>query len=178
MQLSVCDKFGLPILSDAGTVEVYVLAQRPDVENKIRDEVDTIMGERQEITLADVNQLRYVDAVVKEVLRLYPPIAQTVRSAVHDDVVCGVQIPAGVTLAIVPALLHRLPEYWERPDEFWPERWYDNTLRHNPAYIPFLSTSCSACAAGAGAGQCVYASQLTSSHLKFVCHPQLDLVHA
>jgi cytochrome P450 len=120
---------------------IYALSFRPDIEHKLREEIESVMGDRQEITVQDVEKMEYMNCFSKEVLRLYPPAAITVREAVSDDVINGVKVPAGASVVIFPAVMHRLEQYWDKPDEFIPERWFDKTLNNNPAYIPFLSTS-------------------------------------
>lgn len=98
------------------------------------------MGNREDVTIQDIEKMEYMNCFVKEVLRLYPPAAITVRQAVEDDTVCGVHIPKGVLVVIFPAVMHRLEQYWDKPDEFIPERWLDKAVNNNPAYIPFLGS--------------------------------------
>ena len=72
-------------------------------------------------------------------MRLYPPAWIFDRQAVADDEVRGYRIPAGATVMISPYVLHRHPDFWERPDEFDPERFSPEGSAGRPryAYFPF-----------------------------------------
>jgi cytochrome P450 len=60
--------------------------------------------------------------VIAETMRLYPPAWTIERDSISADVVAGVPVPAGSTLAIPPYLIHRHPEYWPDPAGFDPAR--------------------------------------------------------
>lgn len=119
---------------------IYALSFRSDIETKLRAEIEEVMGDREDITVQDVEKMEYMNCFVKEVLRLYPPAAITVRETMSDDVVSGVKLPKGTLVCIFPAVMHRLEQYWDKPDDFIPERWMDKAMNNNPAYIPFLRT--------------------------------------
>jgi enediyne biosynthesis protein E7 len=76
---------------------------------------------------------------VEEAIRLYPPVWMLTRRAVHDDDVNGYHVPAGADVLICPYVLHRHPGFWERPEEFDPERFQPALTASRPryAYIPF-----------------------------------------
>jgi cytochrome P450 len=116
----------------------YLLAQSADAYAKLLEEVDRVLGERAP-TAADLAQLRYVDWVMKESLRLYPPAYGVVREAIKDCKIGGYPIPAGATLAMFQLVVHRDPRYFERPNEFMPERWANDFEKRLPkcAYFPF-----------------------------------------
>ena len=116
----------------------HLLSQHPEVQEKVYEEVHNFLGDR-EPTFEDIPQLRLVDAVIKESLRLYPPAYGIVRQAVKDCQIGGYTVPAGASLAIFPWSVHRDPRYFERPEEFLPERWADGLAKRLPrcAYIPF-----------------------------------------
>jgi cytochrome P450 len=77
--------------------------------------------------------------VVDETLRLYPPLWIYSRPAGEDDVIGGYQIRKGVFVLIIPYVTHRHPEFWERPEDFDPERFAPERAadRHPYAYIAF-----------------------------------------
>ncbi len=116
----------------------YLLAQHPEAEAKLFEEVDRVLAGRAP-TVQDIPRLRYVDWVMKESLRLYPPAYGVVREAVHDCEIGGYDIPAGATLAMFQWVVHRDPRFFDRPDEFIPERWANEFERRLPrcAYFPF-----------------------------------------
>jgi cytochrome P450 len=116
----------------------YLLAQHPEVQEQLCTEVKRAVGPRGP-TYQDLTHLSYVDWVVKESLRLYPPAYGVLRQAVKACEVGGYPIPAGATLAMFQWVVHRDPRFYDRPTEFIPERWADNLVRRLPrcAYFPF-----------------------------------------
>jgi cytochrome P450 len=99
-------------------------------------------------TAADVPSLPFTRAVVSETLRLYPPAYLVNRAVRADDVVCGVRVHRGGSIVLSPLVLHRHPAYWERPDEFLPERWLDGEAEKRRPRFTFIPFS-------AGPRQCI-----------------------
>ncbi len=116
----------------------YLLSQHPEAEARLYEEIQHVLGERTP-TIEDIPNLPYVDAVIKESLRLYPPAYGVVRQALKSCVLGGFTIPAGATVAIFQWVVHRDARYFERPSEFLPERWLDGLAKDLPrcAYFPF-----------------------------------------
>ena len=81
----------------------------------------------------------YVEQVLQEALRLYPPVWLFSRRAVQDDTLGGYHVPAGTDIFICPYLLHRDPAQWEHPEAFLPARFMPDAAagRHRFAYLPF-----------------------------------------
>jgi cytochrome P450 len=117
---------------------LYLLGRHPEVLQRAQDEVDRIMG-RQPPDLDGVNQLKYLDGVIKEVLRLYPPIHIGNRRAAKELEFQGYRIPAGQRVVYSIYLTHRMPEYWPDPQRFDPMRFEAEPSRLRPhyAYLPF-----------------------------------------
>ena len=116
----------------------YLLSQVPEVEAKLHQELDSVLGGRLP-TLADVPKLVYAKAVFEEAMRLYPPVPILPREALRDENFRGVRIPRGSLVFIVPWLLHRHKKLWDKPDHFIPERFLpENASQISKfAYIPF-----------------------------------------
>lgn len=116
----------------------HLLAQHPAAAERLFQETWQVLEGRAP-TFEDIPRLRYVDWVIKESLRLYPPAYGVVRQPIKDCEIGGYKIPAGSTLAIFPWSVHRDPRYFERPEEFRPERWADGFEKTLPrcAYFPF-----------------------------------------
>jgi cytochrome P450 len=116
----------------------YLLSKYPTVERELRAEITSVLGGRTP-TMADLPRLTLIDQVVKESMRLYPPVWMIARSPVADDVIGGYEIPKGTYVFMSPYLVHRNPAYWSNPEGFDPSRWTPEAerTRHKHAYLPF-----------------------------------------
>ncbi len=129
--------------ANALTWATALLSAHPAVTARLRAEHAHELGTRSP-TLEDVARLEYTSAVVREVLRLYPPAWIVARVAQRDDVLRGRAIRRGDLLLISPFVTHRLAEFWPEPERFDPERFRrDPTLglggSKNLAYVPFAA---------------------------------------
>ncbi|MFP2905329.1 cytochrome P450 [Pyxidicoccus sp. 3LFB2] len=118
----------------------YALSQHPEVEARLHAELDAVLGEAPP-TLGDLKKLPYTLQVIKEVMRLYPPVTMYPRDVVADDELAGVRIPAGARVMLFAFGTHRHPDYWEDPERFDPDRWLpEREAGRDPhAYHPFAS---------------------------------------
>jgi cytochrome P450 len=116
----------------------YLLSLNPRAERRLHDEVDAVLGGRVP-TLEDLPRLAYVDMIVKEALRLYPPALEFGRETIAPCEVAGYDLPAGTNVMVTPYVVHRDPRWFDEPDQFKPERWADGLAQHLPrfAYFPF-----------------------------------------
>jgi len=117
-----------------------LLHQHPEVEARLHAEVDSVLAGRVP-TLEDLPQLPYTRMVVDEALRLYPPVYVLSRKVVKEDELCGFRIQAGSSVDLSPYATHRLPELWEQPEQFRPERFTPEQVAKRPrfAYFPFIA---------------------------------------
>jgi cytochrome P450 len=116
----------------------YLLAQHPNVERKLVAELkETLNG--CSATVADLMRLSYLEMVVKEAMRLYPPAWIIGREALHGFEINGYSIPGGAQISMSPWLMHRDRRYFDQPEEFRPERWAAEQVKQLPkyAYFPF-----------------------------------------
>lgn len=116
----------------------YLLDKHPEVERKLRAEIDTVIGKRHP-TSADVAKLQYTKMVIQEAMRLCPPGWFFARIVQANDIIDRYTLKAGTTVLLCPYLTHRLPEFWDRPEVFDPERFAPehSTQRHSHSYFPF-----------------------------------------
>ncbi|KAM4050011.1 cytochrome P450 4V2-like [Anomaloglossus baeobatrachus] len=119
---------------------LYLLGSHPEAQLEVHKELDEVFGESDRpVTMEDLKNLRYLEAVIKEALRLFPSVPFYARTICEDCIIRGFKVPKGVNVLIVPYALHRDPEYFPEPEEFRPERFFpEATNGRNPyAYIPF-----------------------------------------
>ncbi|MCS6834850.1 MAG: cytochrome P450 [Anaerolineae bacterium] len=116
------------------------LAQNPDVEAKLHQELDRVLSGRLP-SLADLRYLPYAEMVIKEALRLYPPAWSYSRLALDDVQVNGEAVVRGTVVVMFTYFLHRRPDLFEEPLRFSPERFSpDNEARiEKYHYLPFGS---------------------------------------
>jgi len=117
---------------------LWLLARHPEQQERVRAEVRSVLGERRP-EMADLERLPYTAMVVKEALRLHPPIWVIERTPLEDDEILGHRVPAGSIVAVSPYVLHRHTALWEEPDRFDPERFRPEAEaeRERYAYLPF-----------------------------------------
>ncbi|KND87602.1 Cytochrome P450 [Tolypocladium ophioglossoides CBS 100239] len=124
---------------------VFELARRPDVQAKLRREIDETLEGGRHPTFEDLKSMVYLGRVVKETLRMYPPIPFNGRVAVRDTVLprgggpdgaAPIYVQKGQQVAYAVFSMHRREELWgSDANEFHPERW--ETARPRFEYLPF-----------------------------------------
>ena len=134
--------------TSAGTLNWvwYLLGQHPAVEARLLAELAEVTpGDG--FTFDQLMELNYAACVLKETLRLYPPVWLFSRRARQEDRLGEYRVPAGAHIFIAPYFLHRRPELWPDPERFDPDRFDES--RSPPvdryAFIPF----------SAGARRCI-----------------------
>jgi cytochrome P450 len=129
--------------SNALTWALFLLDQHPAVLADLHDELSaTLHGDAP--SLEQLGRLPLLDRVVKESLRLMPPASVLVRQSTAPFELGGFALPTDTTIFLSPFITHRLPEHWDEPQAFRPERW--SQLDPSPyAYLPF----------GAGPRMCI-----------------------
>ncbi len=125
---------------------MFLLAGHSEIQAKVCDEVDGVLEGRR-ATMADVARLPYVEAVIKEAMRVYPPVYMFGREALEDVEIAGWVIPRGAQVLTPVWAIHRDERWYDDPLTFRPERWLDGLAERLPkyAYLPF----------GGGARVCV-----------------------
>ncbi|TFH48887.1 MAG: cytochrome P450, partial [Lysobacterales bacterium] len=96
----------------------YLVAKHAGVEARLVEEIDTVLSGRP-ATFSDVARLPYIEMVVKEVLRLYPPTWTLLpREVVSGVEIAGYKVPKGSWVYLFPWVTHRDPRFFENPEEF------------------------------------------------------------
>lgn len=117
----------------------YLLSQHPAIDNAIAAEIRQALGDRQP-TLADLPALAAAERVIKESMRLYPPLWSIAgRLVLEDCEISGYLIPKDSVIFISPWAMHHHPRYFDDPMGFHPERWTEAFTKALPkyAYFPF-----------------------------------------
>jgi sterol 14-demethylase len=99
------------------------LMRHPEWMAKVRAEVDALHARDGAITYQGLREVPVLESVIKEVLRLHPPLIILMRGVVRDFHVAGSVVPAGHLVAISPAVSHHLPNLFRDPERFDPDRY-------------------------------------------------------
>ncbi|KAJ9140243.1 hypothetical protein P3X46_030915 [Hevea brasiliensis] len=117
------------------------LLRHPRVMKEVQNEVRRIGNGKAQITEGDLDQMNFLKAVIKETLRLYPPIPLLVpRVSTQDVKIKGYDVVAGSTVFTNAWAIGRDPKRWDQPEEFRPERFLNSSIDfkgHDFELIPF-----------------------------------------
>ncbi|XP_042897915.1 cytochrome P450 4V2 isoform X2 [Parasteatoda tepidariorum] len=119
---------------------LYLIGLHPWIQEKLHNELDMIFGEEdRDPTDEDLKNMKYLECVIKEALRLYPSVPAYGREVTEDLDCNGFIIPKGSTCLVNAYILHRDSEYFPNPEKFDPERFSSENItgRHPFAYVPF-----------------------------------------
>ncbi|RZC84729.1 hypothetical protein C5167_047516 [Papaver somniferum] len=136
---------GSETTSSTLTWALCLLLNHPHVLKKAKEELDTHVGKDRHVEESDTPKLVYINAIIKESMRLYPNGAMLDRLALEECEVGGFHVPAGGRLFVNVWKIQRDPSVWENPLEFKPERWFLSNGEkmdvdykgHNHEFIPF-----------------------------------------
>jgi cytochrome P450 len=121
--------------ANALTWTFTLLSRHPEVARKVERELDEVLGDGP-LDPMRVRELGYLDRVIKESLRLMPPVWALGRRAEEADVLHGERIEPGTIVFLSPYVTHRHPEFWHNPEGFDPDRFLDD-VRPRYKYFPF-----------------------------------------
>ncbi|MFI1972152.1 cytochrome P450 [Streptomyces cinnamoneus] len=118
---------------------LHLLGRHPEVAERVAEELDRVLGDRSVPEYGDLRRLTYLDMVLKEAMRLYPPGPYGARETTGPLVLGDYEIPAGTTVFYPFWAVHMNPEHWPQPEEFRPERFAPQEVARRPklAYVPF-----------------------------------------
>ncbi|KAL1917664.1 uncharacterized protein VTP21DRAFT_4057 [Calcarisporiella thermophila] len=123
------------------SVAIYYLAIFPEIQELARQEVDRILGGSNPMkipSIEDCRNMKYIDCIIKETLRIHPPAASAGPRVVEEPIdIDGVTMPKGTQLFADIYALHHSTKYWKDPQKFWPERFYPENNPPREAWMPF-----------------------------------------
>ncbi|XP_021909469.1 cytochrome P450 82G1 [Carica papaya] len=163
------------------TWALSLLINNPTVVKVAQDELDREIGKEKWVEESDMNKLNYLQAIVKETLRLYPPGPITgLREAMEDCDIGGYLVPKGTRVIVNIWKLQRDPRVWKNPCEFRPERFMaDNNGDHQNKFefIPFSSgrRGCPGATYGLQVVQLTVARLLQGFHVRAAVGSSVDM---
>ncbi|XP_002303241.3 trimethyltridecatetraene synthase [Populus trichocarpa] len=129
--------------SSAVTVEwgISEILRKPEVFEKATEELDRVIGRERWVEEKDMVNLPYIYAIAKEVMRLHPVAPMLVPRAAREDInINGYDIKKGSRVLVNVWTIGRDPKVWDKPDEFFPERFIGNSIDvrgHDYELLPF-----------------------------------------
>jgi enediyne biosynthesis protein E7 len=115
----------------------YLLGEHPEVEAKLHAEIDA-SEEAPVPSLQSMEALPYTNMVIRETMRLYPPVWVISRRTIEADTLGGYTVPPNTDVFLSPYFVHRHPQFWEEPERFMPERFArHDEERPRLTYLPF-----------------------------------------
>jgi len=116
---------------------VYNLCKHPEVEEKMVREIVSVLGDRENITVQDLEKLQFVECVINETLRINPPVVANGRTSTQDVVLNNLQFPKNIPFFFSTWAIHHDPEIWPNADKFDPSRWENNFAPPAGTFLPF-----------------------------------------
>ncbi|XP_071828994.1 cytochrome P450 4V2-like isoform X6 [Apostichopus japonicus] len=120
---------------------LFLLGHHPEIQKKVQEELDNVFDNDRDrpVTNDDIQNLTYLNCVVKEALRLFPPVPLIARQLEEDTVLSGNFVPKDTITVIGIYWLHRDPKQFPDPEKFDPDRFLPENIkgRHPFAYVPF-----------------------------------------
>lgn len=121
---------------------LYELCRHPEVVSKLRAEADAALARdsnpNDHVTAEHLEAMPYLRCVLKESLRLHPPVTTISRQTLKEIELGGFVIPPGWNVGVSIYAIHMSEALWERPADFWPERWQDASPLKSPfQFLPF-----------------------------------------
>jgi cytochrome P450 len=147
--------------ANALTFTLHLLGNDPAVQQKVWEEIIKIQSETDDV-VEQLQKMTYTNAVLNESMRLYPPAWITDRQNVEDDNLGEFNIKKGTLIGVSFYELHRNPEYWDKPDEFNPDRFLGEQRKHAMQYFYPFGAGPRMCI---GAGFAMYEMCLAISHI-------------
>jgi len=154
----------------------YLLSQNRAIERRLVAELDEVLDSGA-ASFADLPNLEYTEQVIREAMRVYPPVPHIPRETTEPVQLDGYSIPKGSKVAPSQWTIHHDERFWESPYDFRPERFGEERDRPQLAYFPF----------GAGPRRCIgqqfamveakliLATLAGQYHLELVSDPDIDL---
>ncbi|XP_012536197.2 probable cytochrome P450 6a14 [Monomorium pharaonis] len=170
---------GFETSSTTATLALYELAQQHDIQDKVYKEINEILAKHGSLTYDAVNEMTYLNKIINETLRKYPPLPVLNRICTQetDLPTVNIRVPKGTFITIPLLGLHRDPSIYPNPDRFDPERFNADKIRerHPYAYMPFGEGPRNCIGARFGSIQTKIGLICLLSKYKFKLHPRTPI---
>ena len=116
----------------------FLLSEHPEAERRVHEELESVVGDERP-GMDHVRELDYLEWVIQEAMRLYPPVYTMFREPTENVELSGYPLEEGMTLMIPQWGVHRSGRFYDDPETFDPERWKPERAKERPrfAYFPF-----------------------------------------
>nr|QNC49777.1 cytochrome P450 736A295 [Leucophyllum frutescens] len=104
------------------------LIKRPEAMQRLKEELQEVVGMDKMVDESHLEHLRYLDFVIREALRLHPVVPMLTRFSMEDCTLDGFHIPKDTRVLVNVWAIGRDPEYWPEPEKFMPERYFDRKV--------------------------------------------------
>jgi cytochrome P450 len=111
----------------------FLLSEHPEVQARLHEEIDEVVGDDRP-SIEHVREFEYLDWVVDEAMRLYPPVYAIFRTPTEPVELDGYEVPPSANVMLSQWAVHHSDRHWEHPERFDPDRGRD---RHTFAFFPF-----------------------------------------
>lgn len=125
--------------ANAMTWTFYLLSQNPEKAAKLHEELDDILNGKTP-SMEDVPKLKYTESVFAESMRLFPPAWAVGRLSIEEHKFGEYEVPEDALIIVSPYVTQRDERFWEKPNEFIPERWEKQSIKeasNRLIYFPF-----------------------------------------
>ncbi|XP_072023570.1 cholesterol 24-hydroxylase-like [Amphiura filiformis] len=128
---------GMETTANTLSFAVIALGRHPEVLHRLQIEIDAVIGDKTYISYEDINKLEYTMQVLKETLRLWPPVVGMSRQLVCDIDVEGYTVQAGSSVNFNSFLMARMEKYYHNAHDFDPGRFKSDEDTMQYTYFPF-----------------------------------------
>jgi cytochrome P450 len=126
-------------ITSSATTMVMLLGKNPEWQVKLREEMNGLGVNGDDLPYERLGDLTLTDYAFKESLRMIPPVPSLPRRALKPFTFEGKHFPAGTFVGVHPSYVHAMAEHWPEPDRFDPMRFEPEAVRtrHKYAWVPF-----------------------------------------
>lgn len=120
---------------------LYMIGRHPEVQEKLYEEMQQVFGDDKTRipTYKELNDMKYLERVIKETLRIRPSVPNISRKLSEDIEMNGYKLPAGSYVTLFIYFMHHDERYFPNPEKFDPDRFLPENMENRPSYafVPF-----------------------------------------